>query len=56
MPRADAILFVLCLNDRGGAEISMIRLARGLRDAGRRVTLAVYGVQPQLGRTWVMLR
>ena len=47
---ASETLFFLCLNDRGGAEISMIKLAQGLVAAGRKVTLAVYGAAPALGR------
>jgi len=46
----DDLLFLLCLNDRGGAEISMIKLAEGLLAAGRAVTLAVYGSNPHLAR------
>ena len=42
------LLFFLCLNDRGGAELSMLRVAHGLRQRGRDVTLAVYGATPAL--------
>ncbi|MDR3448287.1 MAG: glycosyltransferase [Alphaproteobacteria bacterium] len=44
------ILFFLCLNDRGGAEISMLRLAEALRAHGRGVTVAAYGAHPELAR------
>jgi len=48
MTASKDIVFFLCLNDRGGAEISMLRLAEGLRQKGREVSLAVYGAQPEL--------
>jgi glycosyltransferase involved in cell wall biosynthesis len=52
MSHAGEILFFLCLQDRGGAEISMIKLAQGLVISGRRVTLAVYGSMPSLAREY----
>lgn len=42
------VLFFLCLNDRGGAELSMLRLAQGLKERGIAVTVAVYGAQTGL--------
>lgn len=46
----DGVLFFLCLNDRGGAELSMLKIAKGLAARGRVVTLAVYGAMPELAR------
>jgi glycosyltransferase involved in cell wall biosynthesis len=46
----DGVLFFLCLNDRGGAELSMLKIACGLAARGRTVTLAVYGAMPGLAR------
>ena len=47
---APSVLFFLCLNDRGGAEMSMIKIAQGLAARGEAVTLAVYGARPDLAR------
>jgi glycosyltransferase involved in cell wall biosynthesis len=44
------ILFFLCLDDRGGAEISALKLAQGLLSLGRAVVLAVYGSNTTLAR------
>ncbi len=33
----------MCVEDRGGAEISMARLAQGLAERGHKITFAVYG-------------
>jgi glycosyltransferase involved in cell wall biosynthesis len=49
-PAQGEILFFLRLNDRGGAEISMLKIARGIAARGRKVTLAVYGTQAGLAR------
>jgi len=46
--RGGDLLFFLCLNDYGGAEISMITLAKGLLASGKSVSLAVYGNTPEL--------
>ena len=42
------LLFVLGINMRGGAEISMLTLARGLRQKGYRVTIAAFGRASEL--------
>lgn len=47
---ARSLLFFLCLNDRGGAELSMLKIACGLAARGQSVTLAVYGAMPHLAR------
>jgi glycosyltransferase involved in cell wall biosynthesis len=49
-PKSGEILVFLCLNDRGGAEISMLKIAQGLTLRGYPVTLAVYGSNPRLAR------
>ena len=41
-------LFLLCVNNLGGAELSIFRIIRGLKKKGMRVGLAVYGAQPEL--------
>lgn len=52
MATPSSVLFFLCLNDRGGAEQSMMALARGMASRGRDVTLAVYGAHPELARDY----
>jgi glycosyltransferase involved in cell wall biosynthesis len=48
MSPAGEILFVLRLNNLGGSEISMLKIASGLKQSGRNVTMAVYGARPDL--------
>lgn len=46
------IFFFLCLNDRGGAELSMLRLARGLAASGLGITIVTYGTHGNLAEAY----
>jgi len=42
------VLVVICLNNLGGAELSMLNIARGLQKKGLRVTVMAYGRRTDL--------
>jgi glycosyltransferase involved in cell wall biosynthesis len=44
-PDKRRVLFLLCVNNLGGAELSVLAIAKGLRMRGWNVAMAIYGTQ-----------